>query len=373
MHQPTDATPRPAGLPATGSPDPAPRQPGPPGDGPLDPDILLAVRELTKTFDVTSGLFRRRRTGRVQALSGISFDVRRGRTLGLVGESGCGKSTAARCVLRLIEPSSGSVVLQLGSTDGDRAGQPAEAIDIVTADPERLRRLRRSMQIVFQDPSAALDPRMTIEEIIAEPLQVHGLGTARERAQRVRELLELVGLQPEHASRYPHEFSGGQRQRVGIARALALEPALLVLDEPVSSLDVSIQAQIINLLEDLQQRLGLTYLFIAHDLAVVRHISDRVVVMYLGKVMEIADRDALYGDPQHPYTQALLEAVPIPDPLLERSRGRTPLRGEIPSPLNPPAGCVFHTRCPRADEQCRREVPALREIRPLHFAACVKL
>ena len=370
MHQPTDATPRPAGLPAIGSPDPAPRQPGPPGDGSLDPDILLAVRELTKTFDVTSGLFRRRRTGRVQALSGVSFDVRRGRTLGLVGESGCGKSTAARCVLRLIEPSSGSVVLQLGSTDGDRAGQPAEAIDIVTADPERLRRLRRSMQIVFQDPSAALDPRMTIEEIIAEPLQVHGLGTARERAQRVRELLELVGLQPEHASRYPHEFSGGQRQRVGIARALALEPALLVLDEPVSSLDVSIQAQIINLLEDLQERLGLTYLFIAHDLAIVRHISDEVAVMYLGTVVERAPRDALYERPLHPYTQALLAAVPVPDPA--RPRQQIAVRGEIPSALEPPSGCRFHTRCPIAvaPAPCTTDVPALREVEPGHWAAC---
>jgi peptide/nickel transport system ATP-binding protein len=215
---------------------------------------------------------------------------------------------------------------------------------------------------------------MTVGQILAEPLKVHGIVPDKgERELRVRELLVQVGLAPQHAGRYPHQLSGGQRQRVGVARALATEPALIVCDEPVSALDVSIQAQIINLLEDLQQRLGLTYLFIAHDLAVVRHISDRVVVMYLGKVMEIADRDALYSEPQHPYTQALLEAVPIPDPLLERSRGRTPLRGEIPSPLSPPAGCVFHTRCPMADEQCRREVPALREIRPLHFAACVKL
>jgi len=336
--------------------------------GRLDPDVLLAVRNLTKNFEVTSGLFRRRRTGTVQALVGVSFDVRKGRTLGLVGESGCGKSTAARCVLRLVEPTSGSVLLQLGSDPSD--GGPVEAIDIVTADARRLRRLRRSMQIVFQDPSAALDPRMTIEEIIAEPLRVHGVGTAAERARRVRELLELVGLQSEHAGRYPHEFSGGQRQRVGIARALALEPALLVLDEPVSSLDVSIQAQIINLLEDLQDRLGLSYLFIAHDLAVVRHISDEVAVMYLGTVVERAPRDALYERPLHPYTQALLAAVPIPDP--SRPRREVAVRGEVPSALAPPSGCRFHTRCPIAvaPAPCTTDVPELREVEPGHWVAC---
>jgi len=342
----------------------------PPTAGPaLDPDVVLAVRDLTKTFDVTSGLFRRRRTGSVQALAGVSFDVRRAKTLGLVGESGCGKSTAARCVLRLVEPTSGSVLLQFGAPDGGGSG-PIETIDIVTADAARLRRLRRQMQIVFQDPSAALDPRMTISQIVGEPLQVHGIGSGRERARRVRDLLELVGLQPEHASRYPHEFSGGQRQRVGIARALALEPALLVLDEPVSSLDVSIQAQIINLLDDLQERLGLSYLFIAHDLAVVRHISDEVAVMYLGTIVERAARDAIYERPLHPYTQALLAAVPVPDPA--RPRDEVPVRGEVPSALAPPTGCRFHTRCPIAQvpAPCATDEPELRELEPGHWVAC---
>jgi peptide/nickel transport system ATP-binding protein len=278
----------------------------------------------------------------------------------LVGESGCGKTTVGRTLLRLEQATAGEIVF--------------DGVDVTRVEGQALKDYRRKIQVIFQDPYSSLNPRMTVGEIIAEPMLVYRLVADRKAARaKVSELLTQVGLFDYMAERYPHELSGGQRQRVGIARALAMRPSFIVCDEPVSALDVSIQAQIINLLEDLQQRLGLTYLFIAHDLAVVRHISDRVVVMYLGKVMEIADRDALYTAPQHPYTKALLEAVPIPDPRLERGRGRTPLRGEIPSPLDPPAGCVFHTRCPLADEQCRREVPALREIRPLHFAACVKL
>jgi peptide/nickel transport system ATP-binding protein len=320
---------------------------------------LVEVRGLKTHFDVTRGLFAGRRAV-VKAVDDVSFTLRRGETLGLVGESGCGKTTVGRTLLRLEEATAGEILY--------------EGVELTRVTGGALQDYRRKIQVIFQDPYSSLNPRMTVGQILAEPMLVHGLRPDRRAArERGAELLEQVGLFGYMSERYPHELSGGQRQRVGIARALALEPEFIVCDEPVSALDVSIQAQIINLLEDLQQRLGLTYLFIAHDLAVVRHISDRVVVMYLGKVMEIADRDALYSEPQHPYTQALLEAVPIPDPLLERSRGRTPLRGEIPSPLSPPAGCVFHTRCPMADEQCRREVPALREIRPLHFAACVKL
>ena len=320
---------------------------------------LVEVRALRTHFDVTRGLFARERAV-VKAVDDVSFTLRRGETLGLVGESGCGKTTIGRTLLRLEEATAGAILYQ--------------NVDLTRVTGSALRDYRRKIQVIFQDPYSSLNPRMTVGQILAEPMLVHGLHPNRRAARaRAEQLLEQVGLFTYMAERYPHELSGGQRQRVGIARALALEPEFIVCDEPVSALDVSIQAQIINLLEALQQRLGLTYLFIAHDLAVVRHISDRVVVMYLGKVMEIADRDALYSAPQHPYTQALLEAVPIPDPRLERERGRTPLRGEIPSPLDPPPGCVFHTRCPRAEERCRREVPALREIRPLHFAACVRL
>jgi peptide/nickel transport system ATP-binding protein len=325
----------------------------------LDPEPLVEVRSLKTHFDVTRGMFASRRAI-VKAVDDVSFAIRRGETLGLVGESGCGKTTIGRTLLRLEEATAGEIVYR--------------GVDLTRVMGPELREYRRRIQVIFQDPYSSLNPRMTIGQILVEPMQVHGLmpdyASARKRAEA---LLEQVGLFAYMAERYPHELSGGQRQRVGIARALALEPEFIVCDEPVSALDVSIQGQIINLLEELQQRLGLTYLFIAHDLAVVRHISDRVAVMYLGRVMEIADGDTLYAAPLHPYTKALLEAVPIPDPVLERDRGRNPLRGEIPSPLEPPAGCVFHPRCPLASEECTREVPRLREIHPLHYVACVKL
>jgi oligopeptide transport system ATP-binding protein len=317
---------------------------------------LLEVRNLVKHFPVGGGMFSKP-VGVVRAIDDVSFTLRKGETLGLVGESGCGKTTTGRCILQLERPTSGSIVF--------------EGIDMVTLDPAELRAFRRRVQVIFQDPYSSLNPRMTVEQILAEPLKVHGIVRDRgERELRVRELLVQVGLLPQHAGRYPHQLSGGQRQRVGIARALAMEPSLIVCDEPVSALDVSIQAQIINLLEELQERLGLTYLFIAHDLSVVRHISDRVAVMYLGKIVEIADRQALYEEPLHPYTRALLSAVPIPDPKLEAKRERTVLRGEVPSPLNPPSGCVFHPRCPVAVDRCSAEIPPLREIRPGHWAAC---
>jgi oligopeptide transport system ATP-binding protein len=309
--------------------------------------------------------------GAVQAVSDISFDVRRGETLGLVGESGCGKSTTARCVLRLIEPTSGEVLYRAqGITDHPDA--PVETIDIASADKQVLRLLRRDMQIVFQDPFASLNPRMTVASIVAEPLIVHNIGTRGDRIDRVKELLQVVGLNPEHTNRYPHEFSGGQRQRIGVARALALNPSFMVLDEPVSALDVSIQAQVLNLMEDLQGEFGLTYLFIAHDLSVVRHMADRVAVMYLGRLAETADRDTLYERPMHPYSHALLSAVPIPDPEVERHRRRILLEGDIPSPVNPPSGCRFHTRCPiaQAPGVCADEEPELREIEPNHWVAC---
>jgi oligopeptide transport system ATP-binding protein len=319
-------------------------------------EVLLEVRDLVKHFPIGGGMFTKP-VGVVRAIDGVSFTIRKGETLGLVGESGCGKTTTGRCILQLEQATSGSVVF--------------EGIDMVTLDAAELRAVRRRVQVIFQDPYSSLNPRMTIGQILAEPLKVHGIvKEAGARADRVSELLTQVGLLPQHAGRYPHQLSGGQRQRVGIARALAMEPSLIICDEPVSALDVSIQAQIINLLEDLQARLGLTYLFIAHDLSVVRHISDRVAVMYLGKLVELADRKAIYDEPLHPYTRALLSAVPIPDPKVEAKRERTVLRGEVPSPLNPPSGCVFHPRCPIAVDRCSAEVPALREIRPGHWAAC---
>jgi oligopeptide transport system ATP-binding protein len=318
---------------------------------------LLEVRNLVKHFRVAGGLFGGR-SGLVRAVDGVSFELRRGETLGLVGESGCGKTTTGRCILQLERPTSGEVIF--------------EGRDLTKLGDDELRAVRRKVQVIFQDPYSSLNPRMTVGQIIAEPLAVHGIVTERKsRAQRVREILTHVGLLPQHAHRYPHQLSGGQRQRVGIARALAVEPALIICDEPVSALDVSIQAQIINLLEDLQAEFGLTYLFVAHDLSVVRHISDRVAVMYLGKIIEITDRKSLYDAPLHPYTKALLSAVPIPDPVLEARRERVVLGGEVPSPLNPPPGCVFHPRCPIAIERCRQEVPELREIRAGHRAACI--
>jgi peptide/nickel transport system ATP-binding protein len=322
---------------------------------------LLEIRDLKTYFEVGAGIqvFKRARS-EVRAVDGLSFDIFRGETVGLVGESGCGKTTVGRTLLRLEEATGGKFLF--------------EGIDVTRAEGQRLKDYRRKIQVIFQDPFSSLNPRMTIGEIIAEPMHVYKLVPDGKAARaKVAELLAQVGLFDYMAERYPHELSGGQRQRVGIARALAMQPSFIVCDEPVSALDVSIQAQIINLLEELQLKFGLTFLFIAHDLAVVRHISDRVIVMYLGKVMEIADRDALYAEPLHPYTRALLDAVPIPDPALEAKRQYRVLGGEVPSPLNPPRGCVFHTRCPLASEECKMAVPELREVRSGHFAACIKI
>ncbi|HJS83914.1 MAG TPA: dipeptide ABC transporter ATP-binding protein [Acetobacteraceae bacterium] len=316
--------------------------------------VLLEASGLAKHYPVRRGLVLSRTVGMVRAVDGVSFALGRGETLALVGESGCGKSTTARLVLRLVDPTAGTIRF-----DGQ---------DITRLSGVPLRRLRRRMQIVFQDPFASLNPRMTVGAILAEPLVVHRIGTRRSRAHRVRELLGLVGLAPYHAQRYPHEFSGGQRQRIGIARALAVEPELIVCDEPVSALDVSIQAQVINLLKDLQARLGLTYLFIAHDLAVVKHTADRVAVMYLGQIVEIAGKRELFADPRHPYTRTLLAAIPRPDP--RRKRAREVAQGDVPSPMDPPSGCRFHTRCPFAIERCRAEAPELAPWREGHLAAC---
>jgi len=320
-------------------------------------DVLLNVQGLKMYFPVTAGLIFQRKIADVKAVDGITFDVKKGETLGLVGESGCGKSTTGRAILQLYKPTAGSV--NFGGT---------ELTKLHAGD---MRRMRRKMQMIFQDPYASLNPRMSVGSIIGEPLQIHGLSKGgRARKERIQDLMRVVGLNPYYANRYPHEFSGGQRQRIGIARALAVEPDFIVADEPVSALDVSIQAQIINLMEDLQQQFGLTYLFIAHDLSVVRHISDRVGVMYLGKMMELADRNELYENPLHPYTKALLSAVPVPDPAVERTRERIILTGDVPSPLRPPAGCVFHTRCPIAIEECRQAIPEWRDVGGGHLVAC---
>lgn len=326
---------------------------------------IIKIKNLKMYFPITQGIIFQRRVGDIKAVDGVSFDIMRGETLGLVGESGCGKSTTGRAILQLYRPTDGSVEF--------------EGTELTTLKGGDMRRMRRHIQMIFQDPYASLNPRMTVGSIISEPLEVHGLLKGKARKERVRELLDIVGLNPYFINRYPHEFSGGQRQRIGVARALAVEPDFIVCDEPISALDVSIQAQVINLLEDLQEQMGLTYLFIAHDLAVVRHISDRIAVMYLGKIVELADRTELYRQPMHPYTQALLSAVPIPDPIaeMEREKTRVILEGDVPSPANPPKGCNFCTRCPakpRAMKEkgidCDVVEPEFREVESGHWVAC---
>ena len=321
---------------------------------------LVEVRDLRKYFPVTEGIVFERTVAEVKAVDGISFDIRRGETLGLVGESGCGKTTTGRCILQLERLSAGQILY--------------DGIDLAGLDRKSLSALRRRIQVIFQDPYSSLNPRMKIGDIIGEPMRVHAIEPDRaKRRQRVTELLTVCGLSPKMADRYPHEMSGGQRQRVGIARALSLNPEFIICDEAVSALDVSIQAQVINLLEDLRDEFNLTYLFIAHDLSVVRHLCHRVAVMYLGKLVELAGCDELYDNPMHPYTQALLQAVPVPDPEIERSRAHQVIQGEVPSPINPPAGCVFHPRCALAVEGCRSALPPLREVKPGHWVACTEV
>jgi oligopeptide transport system ATP-binding protein len=317
--------------------------------------VLLKVEGLVKHFPIYQGVFKRQ-VGAVRAVDGISFDIRHRETFGLVGESGCGKTTAGRTMIQIYRPTAGKVYL--------------DGVDLTGLKGRDLRRMRRRMQMIFQDPYASLNPRMSIGDTLREPLVVHGVTKGKETDERVAELLNIVQLSPGYASRYPHEFSGGQRQRIGIARALALNPDLIICDEPISALDVSIQAQVINLLGELQSEFGLTYLFIAHDLSVVRHISDRVAVMYLGVIVESADVKGLYNNPLHPYTQALLSAVPVPDPVIEEKRQRIILEGDVPSPVNPPSGCRFRTRCPVAQEICEQQVPEYREVTPDHWVAC---
>lgn len=318
-------------------------------------NALLRVDNLMMHFPIRRGVFQRQ-VGAVRAVDGVSFEVKRGETLGLVGESGCGKSTTGRTILQLYKPTAGDV-----SFDG---------VNLVTLKGEQMRQMRRKIQMIFQDPYASLNPRMTVGQLVGEPLIVHNVATGAEINERVAHLLELVKLNPAFATRYPHEFSGGQRQRIGVARALALQPSFVICDEPISALDVSIQAQVVNLLEELQQQFNLTYLFIAHDLSMVKHISDRIAVMYLGVIVELATRDDLHIKPLHPYTQALLSAVPIPDPIADAKRERIILKGDVPSPANPPSGCRFRTRCPIAEGICAESRPDFREIKPGHFVAC---
>ena len=330
-----------------------------------DREILLEVRHLKKYFPVRKGIFLRA-AGQVKAVDDVDLYIREGETLGLVGESGCGKTTTGRAILRLIEPTAGQILFRSKKPSG--SGESGREIDIAAAPPERLKSLRRNLQIIFQDPYSSLDPRMTVAEIVGEPLQVHGIAKGSEREDRIQKLLAAVGLNPEQMKRYPHQFSGGQRQRIGIARALALEPELIVADEPISALDVSIQAQVVNLLQDLQEQFGLTYLFIAHDLSVIKYISERVAVMYLGKIVEVAATEALFLDPKHPYTEALVSAVPVPDP--DYQGQQILLEGDVPSPLNPPPGCYFHARCRYAQKICRAEAPLLRNLGEEHFVSC---
>jgi oligopeptide transport system ATP-binding protein len=319
-------------------------------------DVLIRVENLRMHFPITQGIILQRKVGAIKAVDGLNFFVRRGETLGLVGESGCGKSTTGRAILQLYRPTEGRVFF------GDE--------ELTTMKGESLRRMRRRMQMIFQDPYASLNPRMTVGDIVGEPLTVHNISKGKQRRERVQELLRVVGLNPYFVNRYPHEFSGGQRQRIGVARALAVQPDFIICDEPISALDVSIQAQIINLLEGLQDQFNLTYLFIAHDLSVVRHISDRIAVMYLGKIVELTTRAKLYDEPLHPYTRALLSAVPIPDPVVEETRQRIILEGDVPSPANPPVGCNFSTRCPAAMDICKEKEPAFIDVGDLHWVAC---